>query len=81
VVRSPVISGRQLIGARVCSVGNKSNWRSVPASPSALSAPWNPSRNKSARAPRPFSQVQQELEKAGIQFLNDERPGVRIRKR
>ena len=28
-----------------------------------------------------LSQVQQELEKAGIQFLNDEGPGVRIRKR
>lgn len=28
-----------------------------------------------------LSQVQQELEKAAIQFLNDESPGVRIRKR
>lgn len=28
-----------------------------------------------------LSQVQQELEKAGIQFLNDESPGVRIRKK
>ncbi len=28
-----------------------------------------------------LSQVQQALEKAGIQFLNDESPGVRIRKK
>ena len=28
-----------------------------------------------------LSQVQQTLEKAGIQFLNDESPGVRIRKK
>lgn len=28
-----------------------------------------------------LSQVQQALEKAGIEFLNDESPGVRIRKR
>jgi len=28
-----------------------------------------------------LSQVQQAMEKAGIQFLNDESPGVRIRKK
>jgi predicted transcriptional regulator len=28
-----------------------------------------------------LSQVQQALEKAGIQFLNDDSPGVRIRKK
>ena len=68
MVRSPVISGRQLRGAPVCSVGNKSNWRSVPASPSALSAPWNPSRNKSARAPRPFHRSSRSWRRRAFSF-------------
>lgn len=68
MVRSPVISGRQLRAARVCSVRNKSNWRSVPASPSALSAAWNPSRNKSARAPRPFHRSSRSSRRRALSF-------------
>ena len=37
--------------------------------------------NAAAKSGLDPSQVQQELEKAAIQFLNDESPGVRIRKR
>jgi len=76
-----VITGRQLRAARVLL-----GWEQVALASRARVAIGTVRRMESfegeirARTST-LSQVQSTLEKAGVEFLNDDRPGVRLRKR
>jgi predicted transcriptional regulator len=76
-----LITGRQLRAARVLL-----GWEQVELAKRARVAIGTIRRMESfsgeiGSRTSTLSQVQQALEKAGIEFLNDESPGVRIRKR
>jgi hypothetical protein len=47
--------------------------------PKFISTPFTPSRGKSSGKPETLAAIRKALEKAGVQFINGKRAGVRLK--